>query len=225
MKNAMILLSFNSCIFTNWNNSVFLNSDHVCMWCNGDRNIKFCLMNLDAVEASFDYSINIDSDENIKEKRCGIRMIDDQEAEEDATIAKGVCQDSPLSIGSHTNKMSIPECHDCSYKELQRLGNNKKTLYSTIADGLCQNSSLSSCSSSEEIIPGPDDCSRNSNSEGYCDCLLSELLKEPTVVTNQPEPSGAETITADEEESHMRRMKRFDICCCLPFLSINMGNV
>lgn len=56
--------------------------------------------------------------------------------------------------------------------------------------------------------------------------LLSELVEEPElIITNLPEPSGTETINADVEESPMQRIKFFDFCSCLPFISIISGNL
>ncbi|PON32201.1 TIR-NBS-LRR-like protein [Parasponia andersonii] len=217
-------VSFNCGIFESRNRISILNSNHVCMWRNYDPNILLYLMNLDpAVEASFDYLINIDSEKNIKVKRCGIHMIYGQEAGEEfltsqhATNVEGICQDLTLSIGSESEKMSIHECRGCFNMELQRLGENPFSEQCTIA-------SSSIVSYSKEIIPKHHDCSSNSNNEdnGF---FVSELLDEPEVMTNQPEASGTEPINSNAEESNLRRIKCFNICSCLPFLSINIGNL
>ncbi|PON78506.1 LRR domain containing protein, partial [Parasponia andersonii] len=149
--------------------SIFLNSDHVLMWCNYDPKIKFYLMNLDSIEASFDCTFITDSDENIKVKRCGIRMIYGQVGEEenpisqeDYTIEEEISQELNLSIGSE--EIIISRQHDSSNMELQRLENNPRTEFSTVVDGLCPDSSLSTGS--------------------------------------------------------LQKIKRFNICGCLPFLSI-----
>ncbi|PON38142.1 NB-ARC domain, LRR domain containing protein [Trema orientale] len=214
-------ISFNSCIFESRNNrGIILNSDHVCMWCNYDPNVTLNLMNLDAVETSFD-CINIDTEKRIKVKRCGIHMIYGQEAGEEcptsqhATIVDRICQDLTLSIDSESEKMSIHECRGCSTVELERLGDNAYAEHSIIASSFIG-------SYSDEIIPECHDRSSNSNNEdnGF---LASELLEEPKVVTNQPEASGTEPINSDAEESNLQRIKCFNICGCLPFLSMIIG--
>ncbi|PON35757.1 LRR domain containing protein, partial [Trema orientale] len=224
-------MSFESYVFADLDSKgIILSSDHVCMWCNYDPNIKLFLMNLDLVEASFDYFVNVDSEKNVKVKRCGLRMLYFQEAGEEypvsqyAMVAKDICPDLTLSIVSHSDEVSILECHDCSDMELQRTGNNRYSEHSTIANTLCRDSFLSTDPYSEAIIPDRNDCSSNSNTDGYTGCLVSNLLEEPHVITNQPEPSEIAPINSDAAESHIQRIKRFNICGCLPFLSVIIGN-